>query len=62
MERKWLAHPHTHLCDLFQKLKLFDVVVPLDPQSVGHGLQTLPHLLPAAVDDALPLITAEEVR
>ncbi len=48
----------THLCDLFQKLKLFDVVVPLDSEPTGYWFQTLPHFLWAATDNTLPLITA----
>lgn len=52
----------THLCDLFQKLKLFDIVVPLDSESIGYWFQTLPHFLRAATNNPLPLVTAEEVR
>lgn len=52
----------THLCDLFQKLKLFDIVVPLDSESIRDWFQTLPYFFQAATDNPLPLVTAEEVR
>lgn len=50
----------TNLFDLFQKLKLFDIIVPLDSEPVGYWFQTLPHFLWAATDNPLPLITAGE--
>lgn len=51
----------THLGDLFQKLKPFDIVVPLDSEPVGYWFQTLPHFLQAPADNPLPLITAKKV-
>lgn len=52
----------THLCNLLQKFKFFDVVVPLDPEPVGNWFQALPHFLRTAVDNPLPLITTESIR
>lgn len=52
----------THLCDLLQKLKPFDVIVPLDSEPIGYWFQTLPHFVWAANDNPLPLITAEDER
>lgn len=47
-----------HLGYLLQQLELLHVVVPLDPQAVGHRLQTLPHVLQAAANHALALVAA----
>lgn len=49
----------THLWDLLQKLKLFDIVVPLDPKPIGNRFETLPDLLWSATDDPLALVTAK---
>lgn len=50
----------THLCDLFQKLKLLDIVIPLDSEPIGYWFQTLPNFLWGATNNPLPLVTAEK--